>query len=268
MLDSEPKPEQCFCEFASFYALDLLDVVDRAWVEVEVAKSLDLKAELTDLQAVVSLLPYGVPILPVPFSLKSRLFERLELAIPTLEATHSTPSMATISVPDNGQRHRGFRQRCITRFWIGGIGVLVAFFMGLIGVDNYRLRQAAQLNQSLMVVLQQPNTSVFKLQGTSNARQATGSLVIDPQRNVMMIFTQNLPSLSSSQRYRLWAVIKGDTQPTYCGQFMSQRSGRIVRWAVPNIMCHQSDAKMFLTTENMTTPLKPMGPLVMRGLVQ
>jgi ChrR Cupin-like domain len=71
---------QCFCELAPLYALDLLDLEERLWVEAQVLDCPDLAEELASYQAAVGLIPYSAPIVPMAADLKDRLFDKLGLA--------------------------------------------------------------------------------------------------------------------------------------------------------------------------------------------
>jgi anti-sigma factor ChrR (cupin superfamily) len=70
---------RCFAELAPLYALDLLDLEERLWVEAQVLACPDLAEELTSYQTAVGLVPYGAPTVPMAADLKDRLFDRLGL---------------------------------------------------------------------------------------------------------------------------------------------------------------------------------------------
>jgi hypothetical protein len=80
----------CFCELAPLYALDLLDEAERAWVEQQIADCPELADELAGYQAGVAVMPYSMPALPLATDLKARLFDRLQLPAPEL-ITKPTP---------------------------------------------------------------------------------------------------------------------------------------------------------------------------------
>jgi hypothetical protein len=69
---------RCFCELAPLYALDLLDLEERFWVEAQVLDCPDLAAELASYQTAVGAIPYGAPVVPMAVDLKERLFDRLD----------------------------------------------------------------------------------------------------------------------------------------------------------------------------------------------
>ena len=70
---------RCFCELAPLYALDLLDLEERLWVEAQVLECPDLAEELASYQVAVGLIPYGAEPMPMSADLKDRLFDRLGL---------------------------------------------------------------------------------------------------------------------------------------------------------------------------------------------
>ena len=70
---------RCFCELAPLYALDLLDLEERLWVEAQVIECPDLAEELASYQAAAGVIPYSAPTMPMAADLKERLFDRLGL---------------------------------------------------------------------------------------------------------------------------------------------------------------------------------------------
>jgi ChrR Cupin-like domain len=70
---------RCFCELAPLYALDLLDLEERLWIEAQVLECPDLAEELASYQTAVGVIPYSAPIVPMATDLKDRLFDKLGL---------------------------------------------------------------------------------------------------------------------------------------------------------------------------------------------
>ena len=68
---------RCFCELAPLYALDLLDLGERLWVEAQILECPDLAEELANYQAAVAVIPYSAPTMPMSADLKDRLFDRI-----------------------------------------------------------------------------------------------------------------------------------------------------------------------------------------------
>ncbi len=86
MLEAE---HRCFCELAPLYALDLLDLEERLWVEAQVLKCPDLAAELADYHTAVGSLAYSAPPVPMAMDLKDRLFDRI--ASPAVDSIANAP---------------------------------------------------------------------------------------------------------------------------------------------------------------------------------
>ena len=86
---------RCFCELAPLYALDLLDLDERIWVETQVLECPDLAEELASYQAAVGVIPYSAPTMPMAANLKDRLFDRLGL-----EPVEAAPELPLDLPPD------------------------------------------------------------------------------------------------------------------------------------------------------------------------
>ena len=72
---------RCFCELAPLYALDLLDLEERLWVETQIIDCPDLTEELANYQAAVAAIPYSAPTMPMSADLKDRLFDRIAFPV-------------------------------------------------------------------------------------------------------------------------------------------------------------------------------------------
>jgi anti-sigma factor ChrR (cupin superfamily) len=77
---SKKDNHRCFCELAPLYALDLLDLEERLWVETQVVDCPDLAEELASYQTAVDLMPYSAEPIPMAADLKDRLFDRIDSA--------------------------------------------------------------------------------------------------------------------------------------------------------------------------------------------
>ena len=75
---------RCFCELAPLYALDLLDLEERLWVEAQILECPDLADELAGYQAAVGVIPYSAPLVPMAADLKDRLFDRIAAPVDDL----------------------------------------------------------------------------------------------------------------------------------------------------------------------------------------
>lgn len=268
--------DRCFCELAPLYALNLLTEPERQWVEEQIAGSPELAAELAELQATAGAIAYSVPLVPMATDLKDRLFQRLNQdVLPDAPIVDSPPSLTDAvevtlreptevswlkeqgSLPSSNQRQHHYWQ------YLGGAIAAAVFLMVLI--DNYWLRQNAQVAKTVIETLQQPNLTIHTLQGTQQAPTASGSLAINPTQKTAVILVKNLPPLSSDQVYRLWAIPQGSTKPTYCGQFNSSTESITTHWVTPAIACGNATAQLLITAELVSDPPIPAGPLVMKS---
>jgi anti-sigma-K factor RskA len=271
--------DRCFCELAPLYALDLLDESDRAWVEQQVATDSDLAAELAEFQATVGAIAYSAPSVSMATDLKDRLFQRLHqpadngaatinastIAVPQL----GVPQTAQLSDPETKLRLvESSRRRNPLRpiVWLRVGGAIAALAIVALSVDNYRLRQTTQEATTVESLLQQRDTVIYTLQGTENAANASGRVVVNPDQTVVML-VQNLPELPSGQAYRLWAMPKPTANPVYCGQFNRPASETISRWLAPTAICGRMVAQMLITAESVTAPPVPAGTLVMKSVL-
>ena len=96
---------RCFCDLAPLYALDLLDLEQRLWVEAQVLACPDLAEELASYQAAVGVIPYSAPAVSMAADLKERLFDRISAPIEQrldLDAGQTSPN----SQPESHERDR------------------------------------------------------------------------------------------------------------------------------------------------------------------
>jgi anti-sigma-K factor RskA len=209
----------------------------------------ELTVELDRFQDVLALVPYALPEAELPPKLRHNILHAAQLG-------------------DINSLLRPKRARSLSsRFSLARMGAAVAAVLAVaLAIDNYRLRQTVQTNEAIIASLQQPNAQVFALQGTENATGASGSLVVNPDNQIAIVLVQNLPKLPIGEAYRLWALVDGETQPIYCGQFNPQSSQTdTVQWNVPTDACSANVSQMLITAESTAAPPVPAGPLVLRS---
>ena len=163
---------RCFCELAPLYALDLLDLGERLWVEAQILECPDLAEELANYQAAVAVIPYSAPTMPMSADLKDRLFDRIadpvenqlgvepiETAIPAA-AKPSPPTIVTFRSSD--LKWRPYR----------AAGVEVA----LLYLDRANRMSSALLKAAAGVIY-----PLHQHQGIEEIYMLEGELVIDGQ---------------------------------------------------------------------------------------
>ncbi len=252
--------DRCFCELAPLYALDLLDDQERTWVEQQAAASSDLEAELADLQATVGVIAYSAEPVPMAADLKDRLFQQLGQPVAIEPVEELRPKHTDLQRLDRPSRRRNSK-------WLQVGGAIAALAFITLLVDNYRLRQTTQETQSVIASLQQPDTILYTLRGIEKATTASGSLVVSSTQKTLTILAQNLPTLPSGQAYRLWAMPKGATKPSFCGQFNSRADGTTTQLSNSDPVCNTAVSQMLITAESATAPLVPAGSLVMKSIL-
>ena len=163
---------RCFCELAPLYALDLLDLGERLWVDAQILECPDLAEELANYQAAVAVIPYSAPTMPMSADLKDRLFDRIadpvenqlgvepiEIAIPAA-AKPSPPTIVTFRSSD--LKWRPYR----------AAGIEVA----LLYLDRANRMSSALLKAAAGVVY-----PLHQHQGIEEIYMLEGELVIDGQ---------------------------------------------------------------------------------------
>lgn len=88
--------DDCFCELAALYALNVLEEQESRLVEEQIAQCPDLAAELAEFQTAVAAIPYSSPPVTMAEDLKDRLFQRLGLETPSEEPATVTRSRPMI----------------------------------------------------------------------------------------------------------------------------------------------------------------------------
>ncbi len=73
----------CFCELAPLYALEVLSAAERSQVEAHLAHEPELAVELAEFQAAAAAIAYSAPTVPLAVDLKARLFHQLDVELPT-----------------------------------------------------------------------------------------------------------------------------------------------------------------------------------------
>jgi Anti-sigma-K factor rskA len=246
-------PEQIEALMAGYVLGDLSGEETQEFEQI-LREDPNLMNRVQRLQETLDVLPYALPEVEPPPNLRDAI----------LAATATAPQPA----------------RSISRLpWgklVASIAALVAIALGL---DNYRLRQdlqvarqdlndaltqvkTAQQRETVINVLQQPDTRVFSLAGTDKANKASGSIAIDSQDKRAVIVFKNLPTPPEGQIYRLWAII--DNKKIACADFKATQQGNVLEeFALPAEACSTNNSTLAVTLEPFPAPPQPVGPAVM-----
>lgn len=206
----------------------------------------ELMQEVDSVQEVLALMPYALPEHDPPAHLR-------EAILTAAQADQLAPPATQPSL-----------RRRLTR-WLGIAGSVAAAALIGLGLDNYRLRQEVAATRPIVTALQQPDRQVYALTGTPQAARASGSIVLTPQQQVLLV-AQNLPELPAGQAYRLWAMPQNSQQPAFCGQFNTTSAGTVTaQWAAADQLCSRQPTQLLITAESATAPPVPQGELVMQS---
>lgn len=217
----------------------------------------ELAVEVDRLQEVLALIPYDVPEQEPPAHLKDTI-------LAAAQADQGIPQLFPPPELPVTQPAKPARRRNLTR-WFSVGGVVAAAALLALGIENYRLRQTVQADQAIISTLQQPGAALYALEGTENAAQASGSIVVAPNRQVLVV-AQNLPPLPQGQAYRLWALSANAKQPAYCGQFNTSTAGTVSSlWSASEARCSNDPTQLLVTAELVSAPPVPQGDLVLKS---
>ena len=229
-------------EILAGYVLGNLDEKERTWLNKQLTVNPQLQEQIKQLEISLNLMPYGLSedIMP-PADLKEKIF----------------PENNSLSTSNNFLHHLG---------WIiGGITTLSTLWLG---INNYGLRQQLALGnqqleyqQELIALMRQPNNLFVSLQGSQKLPQASGSLLISPQKHRAVLSLQNLEPLSRRQVYRLWAV--SQKEKIGCINFIPDKHGRAYIEFSDNALKQANS--VLITIESEENTLQPQGNIMMTG---
>jgi Anti-sigma-K factor rskA len=251
-------------------------------LNLALAETPALQAEIAAFTEAFALLPYDMPIVEPSPHLKSKI---LNAAAQSIRPAAQTPSSNV--VPIASAKRRTWKQ------WYPAISTgIAAVAVTALGLNQLQLRQQSQqtialqqqieatntelsrlrselqANQGTIALLTQPGTQTYALTSATpqnNLRPATARLFAKPGDRTVTLVTQDLPKLQNDRIYRLWAVAHAKATPMYCGEFRQNDSGT-AQWTAPNVACTQNPAQLLITLDAPTDPTTSAGPLILRSL--
>ncbi|NJK62221.1 MAG: anti-sigma factor [Synechococcaceae cyanobacterium SM2_3_1] len=237
---------QQFYELAAGSALGDLEPEEEYRLEQVLHAYPELHGEVDRLQETLAILPRGLPELAPPPELETKI------------QNHVASLLATTASLSQSSRSRRFRS---PRLWWISAGLTAVLALGLITLDNLRLRQAIQVAQDsppapVEQFLQQPNARLVSLQGGDDASQLpSGSMVfIAGEWQVVIIALKNLPPPPADQVYRVWAEFSNG-EVILCGEFQPDPDGAILEVLEPSTLPEADStlADVFVTLDPQPT---------------
>lgn len=197
--------------------------------------------EVNRLQEVLGLIPYALPEVVPPQHLRSAIVEAVQAPVKNSLTRKSAP------------------------VWSKIVGSVAAIFALTLGLDNYRLRQDLNNTKDVITVMRQPETHLFSVKGKDKVATASGSILMDFEKDKAVIALQNLPTPPADQAYWLWAVIDNG-KTIRCGQFNSGSGGKVLdKISTPSgAYDHGTEiSRLLITLESSQTPRQPSAQIVM-----
>jgi anti-sigma-K factor RskA len=240
-------------ELLASYVLGDLTTEEVASVNQLLDDRPELKAEVSRLQKTLALFPLALPEVELPPTLGSRILQTASGAVVGSTASKSN------------------RVRRKLNAWLGVVGSVAASVIVGLSFYTYRLHQQvvatqAELSryQEAIALLRQPQNRLLSLKGTEATPAASGSLVVVPQSEAIVVTLQNLTPLPKGKIYRLWGVADG--QKIYCGEFNADPQGRVLV-ELP-LDAEMSDSSSVVITVEPSEKLSyPTGETVMTGSI-
>ena len=225
-------------ELIAGYVLGNLEPEEAEELEQLIVQKPELNDEVERVQASLGLMAYApIPLSPPPQVQSAILNEFQEFQ------SSQEPKTLTRPIPWRWS-------------WLlaGAAAVLALGF----GLDNYRLRNQ---DASVISMLQQPNTRLFALRGTGTTIRASGGVVMDLDKQDAILSVQNLPALSGTQTYHLWAVVDGEK--VICGRFKTTQGKAVEKIPLPPGLYSSVVSGLVVTAEPIAESSSPVGPEVL-----
>jgi anti-sigma-K factor RskA len=214
-------------ELIAGYALRSLAPDEMQRVAAMIAEDPQLQALLDDYQSVMAAMAEPTPG-KAPTGLKSRILDSIDQR--SLASRVAQQSIAKTRRPQSSA--------WILPWRINGYGLaLGGLLMGLLGLDNYHLRQQMrQLRSDYQAksaeVEEVPEYYAFKLQSNDNAAQ--GLAALDFEDGQIQVSFHALSQLEEGESYHLWAFTENH-QEILCGQFRPSEAGTVLDTLTVNV---------------------------------
>ena len=251
---------------AAAYLLGALDQPARARFELHATTCPECFAELSEMQPVADSLALSVAQLDPPAQVRQRVLLRAHLATPesapqTLLPVQPAPSVAAQAWWQRLQSYSGA---------LAATSLVVAVASGAFGMSSQRQLAdvaqraeyaTAQLSDTLQIVYQ-PNMVSRTLSGMDGAPQATGKVVLSPDRNKAVVIAYSLPKLAKDESYQCW-LTEMDDKRVDGGLFKPDENGKAY-WVLttPSTMARY---RWMNVTKEKGKVAAPTGPRVLGG---
>jgi anti-sigma-K factor RskA len=188
-------------ELMAGFVLGDLDPSETAEVERLLSEHPELATEVGKMQEVLRQITEDSAETEVPSHLCWEILHTAEGELETTTVTNTRLNYTTKSA---------------RRLWYLVAGGIVATAIGVFGWHDYQMQQALQRSQAVVAMLQSPRSRIFQFQGINDAKQASGSMIVNVSENQAALNLRALP-IQKGKFYRLWAILDRDRQHR-CGE--------------------------------------------------
>ena len=217
-------------ELLPFYVLDALEEEEKELVESYLAQHPEARAQVQELQAGASALPYAVSSVEPRRHVKEALMARINS-----EAPKSSPAVISRQPTHRASLFEGiFRvlslgAAALAIVWAFVLNAQVTRLRNEITVLNERLAAQSQSLQQIIANLPQTNQSdviTVSLRGTQVQPEAQGQLIADPDAQSAVLVISGLPPLEPGRTYQVWLIDGG--APVSAGLLTVDENGQSV----------------------------------------
>jgi len=254
---------------AAAYLLGALDPAARARFEAHATTCPECFAELSELQHVADTLALSVSQQSPPARVRQRLLLRAHLSAPET-APPPVAAMRPLQAPPPASAPWWQRaQRYTSALAAASLVVAMASSAMAFGSQRQLAEVAqraeyasAQLTDTLQIVYQ-PNMVARTLSGMDGAPNATGKVVLSPDRNKAVVIAYSLPQLSKDETYQCW-LTEQDEKRVDGGLFKPDANGKAY-WVLTTPSTMARYRWMNVTKESAKGATSPTGPRVLGG---
>jgi anti-sigma-K factor RskA len=226
-------------ELLAGYVLGNLSSEELIQFNQYLAKNPERIREVESLQKTLTLLPLSLTEGQAPKPLKARI---------EASALSTTEELELLNQADSSAKEDRSKRKKSSWSKIGtGIAILA---IATLGWQTYRLQQQvniaeSQVEQMLQAqaksnivqanlvryqetvsLLHQPNNRLLSLTALEASINASGSLLIAPERKIAVLVLQDVPPPPANKLYQMWAVVNG--RKVNCIKFRPDRDGTVL----------------------------------------
>ena len=254
---------------AAAYLLGALDPAARARFEAHATTCAECFAELSELQPIADTLALSVAQITPPARLRQRLLLRAHLATPE-NAPPPTVTLPPLQVASAVAIPWWQRAQRLTGP-LAAVSLVVAMASSAIAFSTQRQLSdvaqraeyaSAQLADTLQIVYQ-PTMLTRQLSGMDAAPNATGKVVLSPDRNKAVVIAYSLPKLNKDESYQCW-LTEQDDKRVDGGLFKPDSSGKAY-WVLTTPSTMARYRWMGVTKETAKGSSAPTGPRILGG---